>query len=576
MNLPVALTLVPEEDIARVRSAVSLVELVAEHTAVKAVGGRHMARCPFHPDRTPSLSVDDRLGLYYCFGCQAAGDAISFVEQVHHLGFRDALELLAERAGIELASEDDSTRQERRRLAALRRAVEQAVAWYHRQLLGPAGEPARDYLARRGVTGEEIERWRLGYAPARRSVVAGAGIDPKLARELGLATAGREPLAGRVVFPIDDAAGGLVGLAGRALDGGGPKYLNSPETPLYAKRQVLYGLGAARRAVVAADTVVVCEGYLDVIAMHRAGITNAVATCGVALTAEHMRVLSRFARRIVVAFDGDAAGQGAVRELHRHERAGRSAIAVAELPAGEDPASLVESGRAEELAAALASARPLLGWRINRLLAAADLTTPEGRVAAADAGMALIAGHHDPRVREQYARELAAACRLDPAPLAAKARRAADERRPAARRAGPAGVELDGLRLAVVRPDAVAEWMEPWLFADEGCRAAVAALLAAEDLADAVRAAGPAGPLIARAAGEPADADPDAVYADLVLRTAERNRWRIAAMASGASVAEADALGTWYATTMCRAADDADRDAIDELYHWLAGLEHDG
>lgn len=495
--------LISPDDIAKVRDATNLVELAEAVTLVKKVGSNWMARCVFHDDRNPSMNLAPDLGVYYCYSCKAAGDTIRFFEHTQGLGFVAAVEALAERAGIVLTfQESEEAQGVRLHRNALYATVERAASWYHQQLLssGDAKE-ARRYLKGRQIDSSAAARFGIGWAPHQRGALArGTGIAHDLGTAAGVFLKDRsepvEALRGRIVFPIHTPDGRPCALAGRALPGDdGPKYINFSETDVYHKRRVLFGLNLAKQAIVAADEVVVCEGYMDVVGCHLTGVERAVATCGVALTDEHVTVLGRFARRIVMAFDADRAGQEAMEGILRWEKTHRVQFAVARLPEGTDPGQLYEEGRHEVLREAIATAQPLLGWRLDRMFAAADLSTPEGRVTAADRAMDAVCAHPDPRVAKQYIDLVAERCHVDPGPLhraldtniARRTKRTVrSKREPTGPKLSPS--EVTALRLAVRSPEAVSGWLAPALFSEPSLRRAYEALLQNGSAADAVSA----------------------------------------------------------------------------------------
>ncbi len=410
------------------RAAIDLVALVGEHLALKRQGRRWVGLCPFHAETTPSFGVNPELGLYHCFGCQASGDAITFVRAVEHLDFVDAVEWLAGRAGISIAREEPGSgrRPDGRQRSRLLEAMERAVAWYHERLLAhPDGAPARDYLASRGYDKEVAGAFRLGWAPHDWDALARALKLPEevlTAAGLGFVNrAGRvqDAFRGRVIFPIFDPGGRAVALGGRVLPGAGqvggreagPKYKNSPETAIYSKRRTLYGLNWAKANVVETGEVIVCEGYTDVIAFFAAGAPRAVATCGTALGEDHLRVLRSFAQRVVLAYDADRAGQAAAERVYEWERHHDLDIAVAGLPGGSDPAELGQRDPGA-LLAAVEQARPYLAFRVERLLGDAHLGTAEGRAKAAEAALSAVAQHPNELVRDQYVMDIADRCRV--------------------------------------------------------------------------------------------------------------------------------------------------------------------
>ena len=408
---------IADEDVAQVRAATDLAALIGEHTALKRVGRRYVGLCPFHAERSPSFSVNAEEGLYYCFGCQASGDAISFVRATEGCDFVDAVERLAGRAGITLRETDDpAAARERGRRQELLAVMDAAANLYHEHLLAhPAAAAARQYLRSRGYDGEVVRQFKLGFAaPGGDMLVRALRRPPALLREAGLVFetaqgAIRDSYRERIIFPIYDASGRAIALGGRVLPetsrklrgDPGPKYRNSPESPIYKKRRTLYGLNWAKGDVARRDEVVICEGYTDVIGFFRAGVPRAVATCGTSLTEDHVRLLSRFAKRIVLAFDADGAGQNAAARLYEWERRHELELRVARLPPGSDPADLAGRDPAA-LAAAIRDARPYLGFAVERALDAADLSIPEGRARAAETALAVIAEHPNELVRDEY------------------------------------------------------------------------------------------------------------------------------------------------------------------------------
>src|SRR6266508_2054429 len=282
-----------DEDVARVRDSTDLVALAGEHIALKPVGNRYMGLCPFHAEKTPSFSINQELGVYMCFGCQKSGDAITFVREVEHLDFVDAVERLAARAGISLRYDSKSTGENRKRRDRLAEAVGEAIAFYHRLLLeAPEGGSARQYLRSRGFDGDAARRFSVGWSPDDWDALSRHLQAKKFARDditgAGLAFVNKvnklqDQFRARLMFPIYDSRGEPAGFGGRALGDEGPKYKNSPETAIYQKSRLLYGLNWAKGEIVAKGEVVIGAGYTDVMAFTLAGAGNAVATCGTAL-----------------------------------------------------------------------------------------------------------------------------------------------------------------------------------------------------------------------------------------------------------------------------------------------------
>lgn len=561
-----------EEDVAKVRDLTDFVALVSEHLAVRRVGSRWVALCPFHAEKTPSFSINPELGLYYCFGCGAKGDVITFVQEIDQVDFVGAVEKLAGRVGVTLRYDTAATGDRHQRRSRLHETLAKAIEWYHQRLLeAPDAAPARRYLrAERGYDGDVVRQYQLGWAPAGWSNLRPAlGVPVADLVAAGLVVAdgqrSRDFFRSRLLFPIFDARGQPVGLGGRILPGGPePKYMNTGKTALYDKSRVLYGLNWAKKHVVERGQVVVCEGYTDVIGLHRAGVEEAVATCGTALADGHVRLLTNFARRLVLAYDADGAGQAAADRFYDWEQRFGAEIRVAVLPPGADPADLARSDP-EALRAAVADAQPYLRFRLSRLFGRADLDTPEGRARAAEAALDVIGEHPSPLVRDQYLMEVADRCRLTPerlrqwaagpnrrrhvpAPSGTKTRRGGPGPGGAERRGGPAGAgapggagaasvdgpepprypgrlpplprpELEALRLAVHRPEEVGPRLERVLFSHPLACAAFDTLAASDTLAEAIAGTDPAtAELLSRLAVEDITAGAD----DVMIRLLER------------------------------------------------------
>jgi DNA primase len=415
-----------DEDVAAVRAASDIVAIVSEYTPLRRVGQRWQGLCPFHNEKSPSFSVNAAENLFYCFGCQVKGDVITFVQEKQQLDFVGAVEWLAGKANVTLRYTDRNEGEGRRRKAKLVDTMARAVAWYHERLLsGSDAGAARRYLRERGLDGEVVRDFQIGWAPdAWDELTRALRLDDDLATGTGLArrnSRGRlnDHFRGRIVFPINDDRGDPISFGGRILPGGeGPgnqgKYKNTTETPLYNKSKVLYGLDRSKTSIVTAGTAVICEGYTDVIGFHRAGVPLAVATCGTALTDEHVRLLTRFAaRRLVLAFDADSAGQAAAERFYQWEREHDLEVAVADLPPGQDPADVARTDP-ERLAAAVEGATPFLRFRLDRAFTAADLASNEGRARAAERALEIVAEHPTDLVRDQYLMDVASRCRVAP------------------------------------------------------------------------------------------------------------------------------------------------------------------
>ena len=539
-----------DEDIVAVRAATDIVAVITQYTQLRRVGQRWVGLCPFHAEKTPSFNVNQELGLYRCWGCQVRGDAITFIREVEHLDFVAAVELLAGRAGITLRYSDQGEGESRKRRARLVAAVDQAVAWYHERLLSaPDAARARGYLRERGLTGDEVRAFKVGWAPEGwDTMVKALRLPNDVLQETGLGFLNRggrqtDAFRGRILFPIYDANGDAVGFGGRVMPGGeGPKYKNTPETVLYQKSKLLYALNWSKARIVNDDRAIVCEGYTDVIGFARAGLPAAVATCGTALTEEHVRLLRRYARRLVLAFDADAAGQAAAERFYQWERDHEIEVAVADLPPGVDPADLASSDPAR-LAQSVEAAVPFLKFRVDRVLGGARLDTAEGRARAAEAALEVIREHPSELVRDQYLMEVAGRCRVEPDQLRAALARppapAPERGRERGRASGggpgpvavadrsrPVGEERNGPELEVLR-HVLHDWpaVEHWvryedLFEVDVHAMAFRALMAHPTVVEAIEGAEPrVSDLLARLAAEEVDSDPfDAVVRLLTER----------------------------------------------------------
>lgn len=398
------------------RARVDLAGLVGKRVRLQRRGREHIGLCPFHSEKTPSFTLNEDKGFYHCFGCGEHGGAIDFVMKLDNLSFPEAVERLAADAGLEVPVESPEQRQRAERAKSHYAILEAAAVYFEKQLRLPGGKPALDYLGGRGISEASIQRFRIGFAPNSRD-----GLKAALGRQ-NMATAelveaglliqpedqGRQAydrFRGRVMFPISDRRGRPIAFGGRILDQGEPKYLNSPETPLFQKRRNLYGLAEAAEAARVKSTIIVVEGYTDVIALDQAGLGYAVAPLGTALTEDQVRLLWRYASEPYLCFDGDAAGARA---------AGRAAenmlpiltpghgLRFASLPAGQDPDSLVRAGGPEAMQRVLAEALPLseMIWRLQRR--GRRLDTPEGRAGLEQRFRELTGRIQDEVVRRHY------------------------------------------------------------------------------------------------------------------------------------------------------------------------------
>ena len=417
--MPVPLT---RDFVAAVRNAGDIARLVSDYVPLKPAGARLKGLCPFHHEKTPSFSVDPQMQLFYCFGCQAGGDAFKFVMLYEKLDFSEAVEFLAKRWGIPLPSERARPEDDvRARLLVLN---ETAAGFFRAQWSDASrGRVAREYVAGRGVSDAVSERFGLGYAPdtwdALGNVLGARGFKPQEVQTAGLAvprkdgTGQYDRFRHRVIFPIRDMSGHVVAFGGRALGDSEPKYLNSPETPAYVKGDNLYGLDVARDAIRREGFAILVEGYLDLIALHQAGFENAVASLGTALTPSQVKLLARYTVRVVVSYDGDKAGvNAAARTLDLFLDRGFD-VRVAEIPAESDPDDFVKESGAAAYDAVVRQAPGYLDFLVRRELHGRDLTRPEEKVAVINAILPKLARLDNAVLRAGWAGRLAEALQLE-------------------------------------------------------------------------------------------------------------------------------------------------------------------
>jgi len=411
------MALFTRDSIDRLRDAIDMVELVSAKTDLRRVGSRWTGLCPFHDERTPSFSVNAEEKVFYCFGCHEKGDAFTFVEKTDGLDFREAVELLGDRYGVELQLENDDPQaeQRRRRRERLSKLLDRTAGYYAKFFWdSQEAAKARDYLVGRGLREEVLREFRVGYSPsAWDRVLVGAqrdGFRPEELEAAGLAQRGRGGLydrfRGRIMFPLANARGRVLGFGARAMsEGRGPKYLNTSENEIYHKGRQLFGIDLARAHAAKSGRIVVVEGYTDVLALHQAGIRESVAIMGTALTAEQMAELGRAAPQVVLALDADRSGQEAMVRAAQH---GGVELQAVEMPEGSDPADLLASEGEQAFAARLEAALPMVQFQIRRVLADADLGTPTGRDKALEEARGLIAATPErTAMRDELVREVA-------------------------------------------------------------------------------------------------------------------------------------------------------------------------
>jgi len=385
---------VPEHIVQQIARSVDFARIVGRYCELTRHGNNYRGLCPFHKEKTPSFSVDPERGLYYCFGCKEGGNVFTFLEKMEGMTFPEALRSLAAEAGVDLSQYVDSGGPSRSELTCLREINELATTFYEKCLQKAKGSSAvRDYLAERQISPESAERWRLGYAPDGWDHFLKCAVarkyDPELVVKAGLALPRRETpghydrFRNRLMFPIADARGRTIGFGARAVKPGDePKYLNSPETPLFSKGRCFFGLSNAKEAIRSSGAAAVLEGYTDVIMAHQHGIAEAVAVLGTALTVDHGRVLSRLCDRVILVFDGDEAGRkSALRSIEVLLNEDIEIRAVA-LPAGQDPCECILAEGGEAFRQRLRESQGFFEFRLDAARRDHDTSTIEGATAA--------------------------------------------------------------------------------------------------------------------------------------------------------------------------------------------------
>jgi DNA primase len=457
--------LIRRSDIDEVRSRTNLADIVGDYVTLKSAGvGSMKGLCPFHDERSPSFHVRPQVGFYHCFGCGEGGDVFTFLQKMDHVTFSEAVERLAGRLGYTLHYEDGGPAADqgnRSRLLAANAAAEQ---FFRAQLGTPDAEPARHFLGERGFDASAAERFSIGFAPnsydALGDHLRGQGFTAEELLASGLQGQGdRKPydrFRGRLIWPIKDVTGQTLGFGARKLleSDQGPKYLNTPETPVYSKSKVLYGLDLAKRDIARGKQVVVVEGYTDVMACHLAGITTAVATCGTAFGSDHITIIRRVMGdvdnrdshglgEVVFTFDPDEAGQKAASRAFADEQRFAAQTYVAVAPDGLDPCDLRLQRGDDAVRMLVQSRKPMYEFMVRRQLELYDLETVEGRVAALRSTAPIVAGIRDESLSIGYTRTLAGWIGLEPGEVAqaVRAARRAPARAPAARVASAAGQE---------------------------------------------------------------------------------------------------------------------------------------
>jgi DNA primase len=423
------MALISNESLERVKGAADIVEVVSAHTDLRRQGARYVGLCPFHEERTPSFSVEPTEKLYHCFGCGVGGDVIKFVEEKEGVGFTEAVEMLADRYGVELEREQEDPRAEakRQRRRRLEQLLERSAAFYSNYLWESeeAGK-ARDYLARRGLREEALRAFGVGYASSAwdKILVRGqqAGFSVEELRSVGLVQRGRsggdyDRFRERIMFPIRDRRGRALGFGGRAMRSDqGAKYVNTAETDFFHKSQILYGVDRAKAAIAKAGRAVVVEGYTDVLALHQAGIEEAVGVMGTAITPDQVAALSGMVEEVVLALDADSAGQEAMLRAQRVAAGRRMRLLVAAMPAGEDPAEMMAvEGGPERFREILDRAEELTAFQVRLVLDRTDTSSPTERDRALAEVAPVLAGMGETVSRDELIRKVAEKLDLEPA-----------------------------------------------------------------------------------------------------------------------------------------------------------------
>ncbi len=429
------MALISTESLERVKQAVDIVEVISAHTDLRRQGTRWVGLCPFHEERTPSFSVDAGEKLYHCFGCGVGGDTIKFIEEKEGLGFAEAVELLAERYGVELEREREdpraeAKRQQRRRLSEL---LDRTAGFYASYLWdSDEASKAREYMAERGLGEEVLRAFAVGYAPSAwdKVLLRGqrAGFKVEELRGVGLVQRGRgggeyDRFRSRIMFPIRDRRGRTLGFGGRAMRSDqGAKYVNTAETDFFHKSNMLYGIDLAKAAIAKAGRAVVVEGYTDVLALHQAGIEEAVGVMGTAITEEQVASLSGMVDEVVLALDADSAGQEAMLRAQRVAGDRKMRLRVAAMPPGEDPAEMMAAeGGAERFRTLLDGALELTAFQVGLVIARTDSSVPAERDRALDAEIApILAGMGEGASRDDLVRQVAEKFDMEPAMVMGK------------------------------------------------------------------------------------------------------------------------------------------------------------
>ncbi len=415
-----------DDIISRVRDSVDIVDFISGYVALKKTGKNHTGLCPFHAEKTPSFSVNPDKQIFHCFGCGAGGDVFKFVELQEGLNFPEAVRKFAERSGIALPADSRSRGEDKKNVEermALLKAVAEAAAYYQKELEGPAGSTARAYLAKRGVSDVTIKSFRLGYSRPEwdglLKHLKQKGYTPAQLEKAGLVVKRSEGeghydrFRGRIMFPIVDIAGNIIAFGGRVMDDSLPKYLNSSETPLYSKSNTLYCLDAAKDAGRKQGYFIIVEGYLDALACHQYGVRNAVATLGTALTEGHLRLMRRFADKLVLIFDPDPAGvKASLRGFDLFVASGMK-VNVVSLPDNDDPDTFLQKHGQEAFAARLRQSMKFMDFVLAQVVPEGHAASIDEKVEKAQEMLGFIARLSSGIERDYYLKRTAEALDLD-------------------------------------------------------------------------------------------------------------------------------------------------------------------
>ena len=421
---------IPDTFLDELNSRTDILDLVGSYVALSRKGGKYWGLCPFHSEKTASFSVSPDRQMYYCFGCHKGGGAINFVMELEGLGFVDAVDLLAKRAGLQMpeqAQGDGAARKKRERLLELNK---EAARWFHLQLSTPEAAEGVTYLRRRGLSQKTITQFGLGFAPAGWDnlikAMAEKGYEKRELMEAGLAVEnsnGRiyDRFRNRVMFPIIDVRGSVIGFGGRVLDDSKPKYLNSPDTPVFNKSRNLFALNLAKKSKL--GRIILTEGYMDTIALHQAGFDCAVASLGTSLTEDHVKLLGNYTKEVVISYDGDQAGVNAAqRAIALLEKTGIK-VRVLKMNGAKDPDEFIKKFGAAAFGALLDESANHIEYRLNQIRAKYDLDQDDQRVAYLKEAAAVVARLESPVEREVYGNRVAATAKLTPAAVAEEVKR---------------------------------------------------------------------------------------------------------------------------------------------------------